>query len=291
MKRLHTFRALLTRLVHRIGVRDAELLTDIDDEFAFHLQRTTNDLIADGCSDDDAAIKAIERFGDVDRIKSQCRHIALKERIMLQRVNFVLLMIILLAVGYVSVRTYATQRQNIIASGHVYLDGDIRRPGVYAVRPDGRLMLSQLMLSAGLDALPVDVNVMRQVGGEEKVVWTGSFTTIRDLGRGIALAAEDRVTITRSPGYSSIGFINVDGDVPHPARYGFLRSESLTLSQLFASPDGSDRDAMHLRVIRTVDDAPKKVFDRRIDDWGDLAQNDFSLESNDLLLISATKDM
>lgn len=81
--------------------------------------------------------------------------------------------------------------------GWVYIYGDISRPGVYGVRPDGFLMLSQLLLSAGLDSLPVDVAVEREIDGKEKVVWTGSFTTIRDLSRGVALTAEDVVTIKK----------------------------------------------------------------------------------------------
>ncbi len=291
---------------------DQQIDAEVEDELTFHIQQLTRELVEAGQSDDEAKVDALTRFGDVNKIKTQCKRIALEERIMLQRINFILTIVVLLAVTFVSVEMYFTQKHNTVvlqaigadladmktvagspprAPGVVYIVGDIRRPGVYAVRPDGRLMLSQLMFSAGLDALPVDVNVRRKIDGEETIIWSGSFATIQDLGRGLAVAAEDLVTITTSPSRSSIGFIQVDGDIPHPARYGFLLSEPLTVSQFFASAGGSDRDALHLGVIRAVGQTPRKVFDRLVDDLSDLAEDDLDLRPDDFVIVAAANDL
>ncbi len=196
---------------------DQQIEAEIDDELTFHIEQVTREFVEAGQSDDDAKVNALARFGDVQQIKTQCKRIALEERIMLQRINLVVMIVVLLVVAFVSVQMFVTQKHNTLAlqtivddlanmknpptgksRGFVYLEGDVIRPGIYAVRADGRLMLSQLMLGAGLDALPVDVSVIRKVDGIEKVVWFGSFATIGDLGRGVSLAPEDRVTIKKS---------------------------------------------------------------------------------------------
>lgn len=196
---------------------DQQIDAAIDDELTFHIEQATREFVEAGQSDDNAKVNALARFGDVQQIKAQCKCIALEERIMLQRLNFLLMLVVLLAVAFVSVQMYVTQKHNTLARrtivddlanmkipptgkspGFVYIEGDLTRPGIYAVRADGRLMLSQLMLWAGLDALPVDVSVIRKVDGIEKVVWFGSFATIGDLGNPVSLAPEDRVTIKKS---------------------------------------------------------------------------------------------
>ncbi len=85
--------------------------------------------------------------------------------------------------------------------------------------------------------------------------------------------------------------IYLDGDVERPGVYALPQVGRLTLSRLVVSAGGSDTAAFHLRVIRTFDQTPEKVFDRLVDDLGDLAEDDFNLESNDLVVVSATKDV
>ncbi|MEE8154007.1 MAG: permease prefix domain 1-containing protein [Phycisphaerales bacterium] len=201
---------------------DRQIEAQIDDELTFHIEQVTREFVEAGQSEHDAKINALARFGDVQQIKAQCKHIALEERIMLQRINLVLMIVVLLAVAFVSVQMYVTQKHNTLAlqsivtdisdmkvpaapksRGFVYLDGDVERPGVYSLPPIGRLTLSRLFVTAGLS---------------------------------------------------------------NPA-------------------------AVHLRVIRTVGNTPEKVFDRLVDDMGDLAENDLILGPNDLVIVAATKDV
>lgn len=201
---------------------DQQIDAAIDDELTFHIEQATREFVEAGQSDDNAKVNALARFGDVQQIKAQCKCIALEERIMLQRLNFVLMLVVLLAVAFVSVQMYLTQRHNTLAlqtivtdiadmkvpaapksRGFVYLDGDVERPGVYSLPPIGRLTLSRLFVAAGLS---------------------------------------------------------------NPA-------------------------AVHLCVIRTVGNTPEKVFDRLVDDMGDLAENDLILGPNDLVIVAATKDV
>ena len=196
---------------------DPQIDAQIDDELTFHIEQVMREFVEAGQSDADAKVNALAQFGNVQQIKAQCKRIALEEQIMLQRINLVLMLVVLLVVAFIGVQMYVTQKHNTLAlqtivddlanmknpptgksPGFVYIEGDVSRPGIYAVRADGRLMLSQLMLWSGLDALPVDVSVIRKIDGIEKVVWSGSFATIADLGRGVSLAPEDHVTITKS---------------------------------------------------------------------------------------------
>ena len=201
---------------------DQQIDAEIDDELTFHIEQVTRELIEAGQSDDDAKVNALARFGDIQQVKAQCKRIALEERIMLQRINLVLMIVVLLAVAFVSVQMYVTQKHNTLA----------------------------------LQAIVADIAGM-------KVPNTAT----------------------------SPGLIYLDGDVQRPGVYALPRIGQLSLARLVATAGGSDTAAFHLRVIRTVDDMPKKVFDRLVDDLGDLAENDINLESNDLVLVSATKDL
>jgi hypothetical protein len=94
---------------------DREIDDDLDAEFAFHLEQSKRDLMEQGKTATAAALMARERFGDLERYKKQCRRIALKERIMLQRVNFVMMIVVMLMVVGVGVQVWTTQRYNTLA--------------------------------------------------------------------------------------------------------------------------------------------------------------------------------
>lgn len=141
---------------------------------------------------------------------------------MLQRINLVLMIVVLLAVAFVSVQMYVTQKHNTLA----------------------------------LQTIVADIS--------------------------------DRQVRTRG---TSSGFIYVNGDVPRPGIYSLPPIGRLTLARLLATAGGSDTSAIHLRVIRTVDNAPKTVFDRLVGDLGDLAEDDFNLRSDGFVTVSAAKDV
>ncbi len=95
--------------------RESEIEADLDDELAFHLEQLERELSQSGMDAASVRATARKRFGNVHTIKRQCRRIALRERIMLQRINFVLMVLVLLAVTLVSVQVFVTQRYNTLA--------------------------------------------------------------------------------------------------------------------------------------------------------------------------------
>jgi hypothetical protein len=146
--------------------------SDLEDEISFHLHMRTCDLQHEGFPRDEAGRVASERFGNIDRIRRQCKRIALRERIMLQRVSFVMMVIVMLMVIGVGVQMWMTQRAtaealrtitseithmrtqgqaapSVAQGGMVYLDGDVARPGAYAIPLVGPLTVRRLLATAG----------------------------------------------------------------------------------------------------------------------------------------------
>ncbi len=79
-----------------IDVVDAE----IAEELAFHVEARTEENIAAGMDPAAARRDAEARFGDVERIRRSCRWVRLGERIMLQRIHFVITLLLLVAIGF-----------------------------------------------------------------------------------------------------------------------------------------------------------------------------------------------
>jgi len=185
------------------GPPDLRTPREIDEELSaeleFHIAALELEATRDGLSSDQAAAEARRRFGDPDLIRAHCRRIALEERIMTQRINVLLNVVLLLAVVVLGVQFYRAQGQSAAAldrleksvvalaavdrrgensrgsteavdaagalrrsgmsgmSGSsssvqgplVYIDGDIRNPGAYAVPAEGKLRVTQLVASAG----------------------------------------------------------------------------------------------------------------------------------------------
>lgn len=89
--------------------------SDIEDEFAFHLAMLEDAERAAGADEPAAKAIAQRRFGDAAKWRKRCRRIALKERVMLQRINFALTILLMLVVIGVGVQVYMTQRHNTLA--------------------------------------------------------------------------------------------------------------------------------------------------------------------------------
>ncbi len=85
-----------------------EIEGDIREELEFHLDEKSRELEATGLSPLEARQRAERSFGDVDSIRKQCRDVQLGERIMLQRIILVVMVVVLasvLALGWQSVRS------------------------------------------------------------------------------------------------------------------------------------------------------------------------------------------
>ena len=169
MSFIHSIQSMLPRPENRS--RD-EIARDVEDELAFHLEMRTRAIeVEEGVDRAAAGELARARFGDVDRIRNECQRIALKERSMLQRVNFIMMLVVLVMVaivGWQVLRTQARttealtaitgdlQRMKFDASNPpashgslVYLDGDAARPGQYNIPTAGLLTLDRLITAAG----------------------------------------------------------------------------------------------------------------------------------------------
>lgn len=126
---------------------------------------------------------------------------------MLQRINLVLMIVVLIVVGLVSLQMYITQktltadlaqmRKEANSSGVVYLAGDVLRPGVFSLPKDG-LRLSRFFAAAGeLTGLPVLVEVKRTEDGKDVVVVQKTISSSDELGdHDIELQPDDLITVT-----------------------------------------------------------------------------------------------
>lgn len=166
---------------------ESQIDADLDEEFAFHLEMRSRENIETGCDPDLARSRAMTSFGSIESIKRQCRRIALEERLMLQRINLVVMLMVLVVVMLVGVQVFLTQRHNTLAlqaitaeltdlkfqaqteerlrqaatsPGMVYIDGDIARKGAFALPAGPALTLRRLIASAGGVADNDDANVI-----------------------------------------------------------------------------------------------------------------------------------
>lgn len=106
---VHQLRALLRPPDRR---SPQEVDEDVADELAFHIEALERESLADGASPDGARAEALRRFGNPERIRAACRRIDLEERIMLQRLNAVLTVLLLLAVVVLGLQVYRAQARS-----------------------------------------------------------------------------------------------------------------------------------------------------------------------------------
>ena len=92
---------------------------EILDELEFHLEMRTLDNVKAGMSAAEARQDAVRRFGDFERIHKACRRTLLGERIMLQRIQAVLTLVLLGAVIFMGVALYRGQQANEAATARM----------------------------------------------------------------------------------------------------------------------------------------------------------------------------
>jgi len=219
--------AVQSKLPRPDGRNEAQIDDDLDAEFAFHMEMRARQLEAEGMDARAARGSAQAKFGDIQAIKSQCRRLVLQERIMLQRINFVMMIVVLLAVVAVGVQVMITQRYNTLAlqaitsdlakmkfddaarsqstsgngisPGTVVIDGDIQRSGVYQLPAIGRLTLKRLIAAAGGVNGGDDARVtVTQLGEDGKLVTRFSHErALSDPTADLVLLPNDHVQLGR----------------------------------------------------------------------------------------------
>ena len=250
-----------------------QIAADLDDEFAFHLDEIERELVETGHAPTDARAAARQRFGEVDRIKKQCMRLALGERIMLQRLNSVLMVTVLIAVGLVSVQLFFLTNQlkrtipipvEMVAAP-VLIDGDVARPAYYALGDDGGevTLLHELLAEVGGISANQRVSLIRRGldGSDSSSSWPAA-KLMGERPQKIVLLPGDSVRVTTLPDeYESrrrtagifappvdlVGQWSLSGD------NGVLVDETVTLD--IASPDdimnmtGSPTGTLHLPAL------------------------------------------
>jgi hypothetical protein len=88
---------------HSYGV---ETERGIDEELRFHLELSTQELVRQGMSFQEAKDAALERLGDVERIRIQCAEIVRRGRLSIRVLKFFLIVVFLLGV---LVRSFGTE--------------------------------------------------------------------------------------------------------------------------------------------------------------------------------------
>ena len=74
--------------VFRIGVGASHLERDVDQELDFHIAMRTQKLVAAGFAPDAARAKALERFGDMSRVRNSCLDIDYQRERAMRRTNY-----------------------------------------------------------------------------------------------------------------------------------------------------------------------------------------------------------
>lgn len=88
---------------------DAEIEDEIERELEFHLAEASDELVRQGLSLDAARARARERFGDVTRVRDACRRAQMGDRIVVVRIQWVVIVVLVLVAGLFAMRLRAEQ--------------------------------------------------------------------------------------------------------------------------------------------------------------------------------------
>jgi|GEM_PF-3191760 len=208
---------------------------DVRAEIDAHLAMIEDELISQGMPAAAAREQARARFGDAIRITREGRNIKLGDRIMLQRINLALLVVLGAAVVFllvqnqrISNRSVATLEQVAASlaamqqrqpapeaaatpqrppSKLVYIEGTVARPGSYMI-PAGGLTLRRLIDAAGgLNPEARTVYLDHQAESEtDTVLSVSNMAALNDP----YLKADDVVTVTNKDDHRAPWMIKVD---------------------------------------------------------------------------------
>lgn len=201
-----------------------EVDRDIADEIASHVEMIEDELREAGQSAEQARAEAARRFGDIDHYRRLCRRVTLQERLMLQRINLALLIVVMLALGVTAWQSWRGQARTAEAVTHltrqlealntrtvapaadpasggvVVITGVIDRAGQYHIPPGG-LSLKRALVAAGWGGLrPIRVKIERE---GQAAALERPWDALRD-GADMPLQNNDLITVyTHAPGVPS----------------------------------------------------------------------------------------
>jgi hypothetical protein len=97
----------------------SEIEQEIADELEFHLAMRTEEYMNQGMSADAARAAALAQFGDLAAVQQKCRRALLGARIMWQRIQMALSIVLLAAVVLLAVQLYSGQQANRAAIDNI----------------------------------------------------------------------------------------------------------------------------------------------------------------------------
>lgn len=297
---------------------DQQIDAQIDDELTFHIEQVTRELVEAGQSDDDAKANALARFGDVQQIKAQCKRIALGEQIMLQRINLVLMIVVLLAVAFVSVQMYVTQKYNTLAlqeivgdltdmkttaaranrAGSVTIVGAVARPSRFPIPKTGDYTLADVLVDAGPSDRAFKVRLFRRENGEHKLFAEETISMLHEMDRlKQQIVDGDRVVVEPVLAYmppqstSDMGLVYIDGSISRPGIYSLQAGGNMTLSVLIDGAGGLKQTPVQVRVTRLDETGNSEIIvDSLINEVSDLRRNNVLLHPDDHVILSPEDD-
>ncbi len=297
---------------------DQQIDAAIDDELTFHIEQVIRELVDDGLSVHAAKVSALARFGDLNKVKVQCKRIARKERIMLQRINLILMIVVLLAVAFVSVQMYVTQKHNtwalqaivtdlagmkVVAAqasrdGKVTILGAVSRPGLYPIPKTGDYTLADVLVDAGPSDRAFKVQLFRRVNGARTLFAEETISMLHEMDRlkeqivdGDRVVVEPVLSYQPAQSTSHMGFVYVDGSILRPGAYALQAGGNMTVSMLLKAAGGLKQSPVQVQVTRFDETGNRQmIVDSLINQASDLNQSDVLLQPDDHVILSAADE-
>jgi hypothetical protein len=255
-----------------------EVDADIRAELDSHLAMIEDELLAQGATPADARAQALARFGDPARLARQARTIKLGDRIMLQRINLALLIVLGSAVIFLLVQNQRINSRSIQTleqvsasltalqqrqpapqaaptppgppSKVVYIEGAVERPGTFMIPPGGFTLKRLIAAAGGLKDSAKTVYLDHQAeDAQDSIFSTSNFEAWNDP----SLKADDVVTVSDRPDPRAPHMIQVSvrGYVHTPSTR-WIGLEHATVANLLAGSNAPMHEATHVRIERAA---------------------------------------
>lgn len=248
-----------------------EVEAEVREEIEFHLAMTADRIAEEERLDADSAkAEALKRFGDPETITRECTRIALKERIMLQRINTVLIALVAIGLIVVGIGTWRQQAQTTAAFEQI----NEKLTGMTAVQPETPPTVTEPEPAKPMPVVYVDTN---DGGSQFPVAYTPELTVANALRSTIAdrtpVPVEDlRVNILRSSpqGKDVVVLQNAlaTTDVqPQPRDRIVVTGTDAELSWVLYTPSDSDAAAIEAAATRMFEapaDEPDRISLQRV---------------------------
>lgn len=233
---------------------------------------------------------------------------------MLNRVNFLLMIIVLLAVGGISYQMYISQNNNTMAiqaisaelaemkllakdgrsNYKITIFGSVNAAGIYMIPPDKQLTLGDMLVKArGPSDRAVQINLYREIDGKRQTIAQETISLASEIGRLTQLLApNDRIEVKPVLAYlpidnsRSMGMVYVDGQIRRPGVYGLMPGRNMTVSKMLAAAGGIVDSPVVVKVWRTDEKGKNIVVSQTINNISEITKKNILLLPDDQVILS-----